>query len=161
MIAHQPMWSASAEDSMNLRLGVHLETPDQGNNTKMMEATQADKGAWALRCLLMRSGEGVTLPLGRGWVTRTHTTSYPSPIYLYPNEWIIVQWIWIIQWVDNRPIGCNGISPDPKNKTPRSHYKILSKLTEIYWRWLSMICSYSVQSGVARPHVGPTSRAGP
>ena len=48
MIAHQPMWqpmwSASAEDSMNLRPGVHLETPDQGNNTKMMEATQADKG---------------------------------------------------------------------------------------------------------------------
>ena len=45
MVAHQPMWSTSTEDSMNLRPGVHLETPDQRNNAKMMEATQADKGA--------------------------------------------------------------------------------------------------------------------
>ena len=36
------------------------------------------------------------------------------------------------------------------NKTSRSHYKILSKLTEICCRWLSMTRSYSVQSSVDR-----------
>ena len=40
--------------------------------------------------------------------------------------------------------------PDPRNKTSRSHYKILSKLTKICWRWLSMTRSYSVQSSMAR-----------
>ena len=40
--------------------------------------------------------------------------------------------------------------PNPGIKTPRSHYKILSKLTEIYWRWLSTTGSYSVQSSVAK-----------
>jgi len=44
---------------------------------------------------------------------------------------------------------------DPGNKTSRSHYKILSKLTEIYWKWLSMTSSYSVQSNVAIPTHGP------
>ena len=39
---------------------------------------------------------------------------------------------------------------DPKNKTLCSHYKILSKLTEICWRWLGMTGSYSVQISVAR-----------
>ena len=42
-----------------------------------------------------------------------------------------------------------------ENKSSRSHYKILSKLTEIYWRGLSMTGSYSVQSSVARPIRGP------
>ena len=37
-----------------------------------------------------------------------------------------------------------------KNKISRSHYKILSKLTEICWRWLSMTSSYFMQSSVAR-----------
>ena len=41
--------------------------------------------------------------------------------------------------------------PDPEIKISRSHYKILSKLTEICWRWLSMTSSYSVQSSIARP----------
>ena len=45
--------------------------------------------------------------------------------------------------------------PDSGNKSSRSHYKILSKLTEICWRWLSMTGSYSVQSRVARPTHGP------
>ena len=40
--------------------------------------------------------------------------------------------------------------PDPKNKTSRSHYKILSKLTKIYWRWFGITSSYSVQNSVAR-----------
>ena len=45
--------------------------------------------------------------------------------------------------------------PDPKNKTSHSHYNFLSKLIEIYWRWLSMIGSYSVQSSVTRLIRGP------
>ena len=40
--------------------------------------------------------------------------------------------------------------PDPRNKTSRSHYKILSKLTEIYLRWLGITSSYSMQNGVAK-----------
>ena len=40
--------------------------------------------------------------------------------------------------------------PDPINKALHSHYKILSKLTEICYRWLSMTRSYSVQSSVVR-----------
>ena len=40
--------------------------------------------------------------------------------------------------------------PDPENKTSYLHYKILSKFTEICWRWLGMTSSYFVQSCVAR-----------
>ena len=40
--------------------------------------------------------------------------------------------------------------PDPRNKTSRPHYKILSKLTEIYWRWFSITSSYFVQNNIAR-----------
>ena len=40
---------------------------------------------------------------------------------------------------------------DHENKTVRSHYNFLLKLTEIYWRSLSMTGSYSVQNSVARP----------
>ena len=43
--------------------------------------------------------------------------------------------------------------PDPRNKISSSHYKILSKLTEIYCRWLSVTGSNSVQSSVAT-HTG-------
>ena len=39
---------------------------------------------------------------------------------------------------------------DPRNKISRSHYKILSKSTKIYWRWLSMTSNYSLQSSVVR-----------
>ena len=39
---------------------------------------------------------------------------------------------------------------DPRNKTSCSHYKILSKLTEIYWRWFSITSSYFVQNNIAR-----------
>ena len=45
--------------------------------------------------------------------------------------------------------------PDSENKISRSHYKILLKLTEICWKWLSMTGCYSVQSSVARPTRGP------
>jgi len=39
--------------------------------------------------------------LGRGSGLSTPIPiSYPSPINPYPNEWIIAQRIWIIQWVD-------------------------------------------------------------
>ena len=38
----------------------------------------------------------------------------------------------------------------PGIKTSRSHYKTLSKLTEICWRWLGMTSNYFVQSSVAR-----------
>ena len=46
-------------------------------------------------------------------------------------------------------------SRSTKLKTTHSHDKILSKLTEIYWRWLSMTGNYSVQISVARPTCGP------
>ena len=49
------------------------------------------------------------------------------------------------------------VEPDPEIKTSRSHYKILLKLTEIYWKWLSMAGSYSVQSSVAKTTRGPQS----
>ena len=45
--------------------------------------------------------------------------------------------------------------PDPRNKTSHSHYKTLSKLTEICWRWLIMTDSYSVQRGATKPICGP------
>ena len=45
--------------------------------------------------------------------------------------------------------------PDPENKISRSHYKILSKVTEICWKQLSMTGSYSVQSWCLELHVGP------
>ena len=38
--------------------------------------------------------------------------------------------------------------PESINKILYSHYKILSKLTEICWRWLSMTKSYYVQSSM-------------
>jgi len=47
--------------------------------------------------------------------------------------------MWILHW-----------EPDSENKISRSHYKILSKLTEICWRWLSMTSFYFVQNSVAR-----------
>ena len=45
--------------------------------------------------------------------------------------------------------------PDSGNKTSRSHYKILFKLTEICWRWHSITGSYSVQNWVGRTTCGP------
>ena len=53
-----------------------------------------------------------------------------------------------LKWISHQ-------EPDPGNKTLRSHYKILSKLTEICLRWLSMTGSYSVQNSVIRPTHGP------
>ena len=52
--------------------------------------------------------------------------------------------VWLELYVSPRK------EPDPRNKTSRSGYKILSKLTEIYCRWLNMTRSYSMQSSVAR-----------
>ena len=37
-----------------------------------------------------------------------------------------------------------------KLKIMHSHHKILLKLTEIYWRWLSMTINYFMQSSVAK-----------
>ena len=48
---------------------------------------------------------------------------------------------------------------DPRNKTSCSHYKILSKLTEIFLRRLSMTGSYSVQNGMARHTHGPRTKS--
>ena len=49
--------------------------------------------------------------------------------------------------------------PNPRNKTPRSPYKILSKLTEIFLRRLSMTGSYYVQNGMARRICGPHTKS--
>ena len=49
--------------------------------------------------------------------------------------------------------------PNPRNKTSRSHYKILSKLTEIFLRRLSMTGSYSVQNSMARRTCGPHTKS--
>jgi len=46
-----------------------------------------------------------------------------------------------VGWGELKWILC--AEPDPENKTSRSHYKLLSKLTEICWRSLRMTSSYA------------------
>ena len=67
-------------------------------------------------------------------------------------EWSGLEWAEMDFFMQNSMIiyKCWSVKPDPRNKISRSHYKILSKLTEICWRWLSMTRSYSVQSSMAR-----------
>ena len=47
------------------------------------------------------------------------------------------------------------VEPDPEIKISRSHYKFLSKLSEICWGWLNMTDSYSVKRSMARATYGP------
>ena len=53
-------------------------------------------------------------------------------------------------WVARTTCGASCQELDPKNKTSRSHYKILLKVNKICWRLLSKTDSYSVQSSVTR-----------
>jgi len=56
-----------------------------------------------------------------------------------------------VVWLTYTWVPCQ--EPNPEIKTPRSHYKILLKLTEICWKWVWLIAT--VQSRVARPTRGP------
>ena len=90
---------------------------------------------------------------------RVEWFGFASGFWLDEGKWVLRTYslVWIGFRVQTVWIGMvrsltrsSHKEPDSKNKISRSHYKILSKLTEIGWRWLSMTGSYSVQSSVAR-----------